>query len=87
MSTPKYMKETKKESEQVAVLLAGCQIHELRRKAEADGNELLASALWVAIHALGSIAFSKASDRKLSKQYAINEAKRYRLAKRKDLMK
>jgi hypothetical protein len=83
MSTPKYMKETKTESAQISVLLAGIPISDLRRKAEAEKNELLASALWVAIHALGSIAFSKASDRKLSKQYAINEARRYRELKRK----
>lgn len=85
MSTPKYMKETKTESAQISVLLAGIPISELRRKAEAEKNELLASSLWVAIHALGSIAFSKASDRKLSKQYAINEARRYRELKRKSL--
>jgi len=72
------MKETKTEAGQISVLLAGIPISDLRRKAEAEKNELLASALWTAIHALGSIAFSKAADRKMSKQYAINEAQRYR---------
>jgi len=79
---PKNMKETKTESAQLSVLLAGIPISDLRRKAEASGDVLQASALWTAIHALGSIAFSKAADRKVSKQYAINEARRYRELKR-----
>lgn len=79
---PKNMKETKTESAQISVLLAGIPLSDIRRKAEADGDVLLASAMWTAIHAMGSIAFSKASDRKVSKQYAINEARRYRELKR-----
>lgn len=71
-------KETQAERDSTAIMLAGFEINNLRRKAEAEGNELLARALWTASHALGSISFSSAKERKAMKQYAINEAHRYR---------
>lgn len=77
--------ETKTEADQVSILLAVAQINELRRKAEAGKDDLLARALWVATHAMMAIGASKAHDRKEMKQYAINEARRLREARRKSL--
>lgn len=66
------------EVESSGILFAGGKLHELRRQAEQAGDELTASALWTAIHALGSISWKTADQRKKGRQYAINEAKRFR---------
>ena len=64
-----------------AMLFASGKLHEIRRQAEQAGDELTASALWTAIHALGAIQWKTAKQRKESQQASIREARAFRRIK------
>ena len=82
-TTPNTTKRSKAltEVESSGILFAGGELHKLRRQAEQAGDELTASALWTAIHALGSIGWKTASQRKGSREASIREAVAFRRIK------
>lgn len=69
------------EAESLGILFAGGKLHQLRREAEQAGDELTASALWTAIHALGSIGWKTAKERSGARQASIREAVAFRRIK------
>lgn len=80
-TTPNTKPNTLTEVESSGILHAGGKLHELRRQAEQAGDELTASALWTAIHALGSIGWKTASQRKGARQASIRQAVAFRKIK------